>query len=141
MTDSPLPDPELEITRPFFDGAAQGELRIPRCRSCRRFVWYPRERCPACDSDAPEWVGVSGNGTIYSFAVVRRALWKPFADRVPYATGLVSLAEDPAVRIVTTFVDCRPEDLAIDQAVHAVFEPLRFGDGPELVVPFFAPAR
>ena len=142
MSRSPLPDPELAITRPFFEGAARGELRVPRCRSCRRFIWYPRERCPTCDAASPEWVGVSGRGVIFSFAVVRRALWEPFADRVPYATGLVSLEEDPEVRLVTTFLDCRPEDLSIDQPVHAVFEPLRFGDdGPEVVVPFFAPTR
>ncbi len=139
MSASPLPDPTLEITRPFFEGAARRELRIPRCRACGVLVWYPRPRCPACDADALAWNTLSGRGTVFSFAVVRRALWKPFADRVPYATGLVALEEDRDVRLVTTFVHCSPEELAIDQPVRAVFEPLRFGDGPEVVVPLFAP--
>ena len=135
----PLPDPGFAPLRPFFAGAARGELRIPRCRRCDRFQWYPPERCAACGSPELEWVLTSGRGTLFSFAVVRRPLLREFAPLVPFATGLVSLAEDPAVRLVTRFVDCELEALRPDAPVHAVFRPLGHPRIAEWtpVVPFF----
>ncbi len=141
MSDLPLPDPDAALTRPFFEAAERGELAIPRCDTCRRLVWYPRERCPHCGGDALSWVAQSGRGTLYSYAVVHRALWKPFADKVPYVTGLVALEEDPAVRVVTTLVDWTPGELRVDLPVEVVFRPLRFaGSESSAVVPFFKPA-
>jgi len=136
----PLPDPAWEPTRGFFAAAARGELAIPRCTGCGRRIWYPRPACPACGGTDLPWETVSGRGTLFSFAVVRRPLWRPFAERVPYATGLVALAEDPAVRLVTLLVDCAPEELRVEMAVHAVFRSLRFaGAETEVVVPLFTP--
>jgi hypothetical protein len=138
----PLPDPELAATRPFFEAAARGELRIPRCTACRRFQWYPAERCGACASDGLAWEELSGAGRVFSFAVLRRPLLREFAPLVPFATGIVTLAEDPALRLVTRFVDCDPERLRIDLPVRAVFRPLGYPGVSEwsLVVPFFTPA-
>ena len=139
----PLPDPDFEPTRPFFAAAARGELRIPRCRRCDRFQWYPPERCRACGSSELEWVQTSGRGTLFSFAVVRKPLLRELAPLVPFATGLVALAEDPAVRLVTRFVDCDLERLRPDLPVRAVFLPLGHPRVPawSIVVPFFTPAE
>ena len=135
----PLPDPDFEPTRPFFAAAARGELRIPRCRRCDRFQWYPPERCRACGSPDLEWVRTSGRGTLFSFAVVRRALLRELAPFVPFATGLVALAEDPAVRLVTRFVDCELAALRPELPVRAVFKPVGYPRVAEwtTVVPFF----
>jgi uncharacterized OB-fold protein len=131
-----LPDLGFEPTRGFWDAAARGELAVPRCSACARLVWYPRDRCPGCDGDDMPWTAVSGRGTLYSWAVVERALFSPFKDRVPYVTGLVALEEDPAVRIVTNLVDCDPRDLEIDMPVSVVFRDLA---APGLVAPYFRP--
>ena len=140
MSAAPIPDPAFEPAAGFWAGAAARELRIPRCTACGIWIWYPRAACPACGADAIAWTATSGRGTIFSFAVVRRALWEPYASFVPYATGLVALAEDPAVRIVTRFVDCDVDALHIDQPVHAVFAPLVFpGDARRPLAPFFTP--
>ena len=45
--DFPLPDVADPLTAAFFAGAARGELVIPRCEQCARFVWYPAPECPA----------------------------------------------------------------------------------------------
>jgi uncharacterized OB-fold protein len=132
-----LPDVQWEPTRPFWQAAARGELAIPRCTGCRRLVWYPCERCPGCAGDTLSWERVSGRGRVFSFAIVRRPLLPAYAELVPYATGLVSLDEDPAVRLVTRFVDCAPDDLRIDLPVRAVFRTL---PSSALLAPFFAPA-
>ena len=39
----PLPHP-TEVTRPFWEAAKRHELQIQQCRSCRAYVFYPRER-------------------------------------------------------------------------------------------------
>ena len=138
--DFPLPDTDWSPTRPYWESAARGELSIPRCASCGTYNWYPRERCKSCDAAYLAWTPVSGRGTLFTWAVVRRALVESFAEKVPYVTGLVALVEDPAVRLVTNVVDCALEDLQIDMPVRAVFRPLAFpGTSREVVAPLFVP--
>jgi uncharacterized OB-fold protein len=140
--DLPLPDLDWKPLRGFWEGAARGELCLPRCADCGAFCWYPRVRCGACDGVSLAWVPTGGRGTIFSFAVVRRALFEPMAPLVPYATGLVALEEDPSVRLVTRFVDCDPEALRIDAPVRAVFRPLGpSGPAAAIAAPFFTPTR
>jgi len=139
MPGFPFPDLGWEGTRPFWEGAANRELRIPRCRSCGAFVWYPRERCRACGSADLTWTQVCGRAALFSYTVVRHAFVKPFAALVPYATGLVALEEDPAVRLATLLVGCDSEALRIGQPLRVVFRPLPFS-GAEVIAPLFTPA-
>ena len=135
-----LPDLAFEPTRGFWEAAARSELAVPRCAGCCRYVWYPKESCPACGGGDLPWEAVSGRGTLFSWAVVERALFAPFKDKVPYVTGLVALEEDPRVRIVTALVDCAPADLVADMPVHVVFRDLSFpGENRTLPAPFFTP--
>jgi uncharacterized protein len=140
--DFPLPDLTDERTAEYFAGAARGELVLPRCDSCNRFVWYPEEKCPHCDARSFTWTRVSGRGRVFTWTVVRRAFLPAFEEMVPFVTALVSLEEDPAVRIVSYIVDCEPEALAADLPVEAVFRPLRFPTVPDrsVAVPMFVPA-
>ncbi len=138
--DFPLPDVDDPVTAPYFAGAAQGELLIPRCESCGRYVWYPQEVCPL-DGGELVWTPVSGRGTLFTWAVVRRAFLPAFEDRVPFVTGLVALVEDPAVRLCTYIVDTPPDDLVADAPVEVAFRPLEFTTVPgrSVIVPMFAP--
>ncbi|HEY5171864.1 MAG TPA: OB-fold domain-containing protein [Acidimicrobiia bacterium] len=137
--DFPLPDVEDPLTAPFFAGAARGELVITRCETCGRFVWYPQEACPR-DGGSLTWTAVSGRGTLFSWAVVRRAFLPAFEDRVPFVTALVALCEDPAVRLCTYVVGTAPDELVADAPVTATFRPLEFTTVPgrSVVVPMFA---
>ena len=143
MTAFPIPDLAFEPTRPFFEAAARGELRMPRCGECRRFQWYPPERCRECGSRRLAWEATCGGGTVFSFAVVHRPLLREFAPLVPFATGIVTLSEDPRLRLVTRFVDCDPARLRIDLPVRAVFRPLGYPQIADwtVVVPFFTLAE
>ena len=109
--DFPLPDTSWEPTRGFWEAAARGELAIPRCAACAAYNWYPREACARCGGTDMPWTAVSGRGSLFSWAVVRRALMKELREKAPYVTGLVALEEDPSVRIVTMLVDCDPDAL------------------------------
>ena len=136
--DFPLPDLDWEPARPFWEGAARGELVTPRCQGCASLVWYPDGPCRRCGAIEREWVALSGRGRLFSWSFVRRAFIPQFAGLVPFAPALVVPVEDQAVRLVTIIVDCSPEDLAIDMPVEVVFRPLRFeGVAGEVVAPLF----
>nr|MDJ0869206.1 OB-fold domain-containing protein [Myxococcota bacterium] len=139
--DFPLPDTSWEPLRGFWEGAARDELRIPRCAACGAWNWYPPPRCRRCGGEPLAWQPVSGRGTLFSWCVVQRPLFRAVADLVPYATGLVALVEDPSVRLVTRLVDCDPGALRIDQPVRAVFRDLAFtGVAGAVRAPLFTPA-
>jgi uncharacterized OB-fold protein len=138
----PLPDVTWEPARPFWEGAARHELRLPRCRACGTLNACGEPRCRACAASAFDWDVLSGRATVYSWTTVHRAFLPQFADQVPFTTGLVAVAEDPDVRVVTGFVDCRPDELRVDLPVEAVFRPLRAtGVIGEVIAPFFRPIR
>jgi uncharacterized protein len=140
--DFPLPDLTDERTAEYFAGAERGELVLPRCDACNRFVWYPEEECPHCGGGGFTWTRVSGRGRLFTWTVVRRAFLPAFEEMVPFVTALVSLEEDPAVRIVSYVVDCEADALAADLPVAAVFRPLQFPTVPDrsVPVPMFVPA-
>ena len=45
----PIP-PKAQHTAPFWEGAKEGRLMLPRCTNCNRVHWYPRLICPFCHS-------------------------------------------------------------------------------------------
>jgi len=135
-----LPDTDWAETREFWAAAARHELAIPRCSSCEGWVWYPRPKCPACQGESLQWVTTSGRASLFSWALVERALFAPFKAKAPYVTGLVALEECPEVRLVTNILDCEPALLEIDMPVQVVFRPLEFPDTERRVTaPFFVP--
>jgi len=137
----PLPDVDDELTAGYFAGAAEGELRVPRCRACARWCWYPEAACPACGGELA-WTATAGRGALFSWVVVERAFLPAFAEMVPFVTALVALDEDPVVRMVALLVDVDSAALRVDQPVEAVFRPLAFPTVPDrsVVVPMFRPA-
>ena len=112
---APAINPE---TKPFWDAAAKGQLTIKKCLACGELHHYPRSLCPFCHSDRTEWLAASGQGTIYSFSVMRRA-------PEPFAIAYVTLAEGP--RMLTNIVDCSFDDIAIGKAVKLVWKPSEGG--------------
>ena len=136
----PLPDVDWEPTREYWAGAAAGELRMPRCRDCSRFCWYPDGACPGCGGAAVAWRAVSGRGRLFTWVVLDHAFLPQYASAVPFVSALVTLEEDERVRVPTRIVDCDPDALEIGMPLEACFRPLRFdGVAGEVVAPFFRP--
>ncbi len=114
-------------TRPYWEAARAGKLLIKRCAACGKHHFYPRAQCPRCRSLDTEWVEATGDGTIYSWTVMRRAA-------PPVAIAYVTL--DEGVSMFTNIVDCDMDGLAIGQRVKVAFEEKDGG----LTVPVFKPA-
>ena len=109
--------------------AARRERRllVPRCRACGEAHWYPRPFCPFCGSGELDWPEATGQGTVYSFSVMRRA-------ETPYAIAFVTLAEGPTM--MANVVGCPPDDIAIGMKVRLDFQDSVAGDP----FPVFTPA-
>ena len=137
----PLPDTSWEPAREFWAGAAREELRIPRCDTCHRLSWYPKEKCRHCKGESFMWETMSGRGTLFSWVVVTHSFLPQFAGLVPFAPALVALDEDPAVRLATRMVDCDLDALEFELPVEVTFRPISFtGVAGEVVAPLFVPA-
>lgn len=129
--DKPLPGLN-DLTRPFYDACARGELHLQRCNDCQAWVFYPRHWCTACYSPSLQWQAVSGEGELFSYSVVSYAPY-PCYDDVPYVLATVRLQEGP--QIMTNLIDCDPSQVRVGMAVRVTFE--HRGD---LSVPQFRPA-
>jgi uncharacterized OB-fold protein len=89
-----------ELTGPFWEACARGELVVQQCRSCSTRFFTPLPACPACRSLEWSWEPSPGTGTLYAFTEVHRA---PSPDiAVPYVIGIVDL--DDGWTMMTTIV-------------------------------------
>ncbi|MBO1076918.1 Zn-ribbon domain-containing OB-fold protein [Roseomonas marmotae] len=88
----PLPHAS-ELTRPYWEGAAQGKLLIQRCGQCGKLRHYPRYLCDRCHSFEVEWAESSGRGQVHSWTVAHHPFHPAFAGAVPYALVTVDLEE------------------------------------------------
>ena len=128
MTERAFPVPDA-VSLPFWEGIAEGVLRVQRCGACGRHVFYPRAVCPHCASSELDWVDASGRGRIHSYTVVHRAP-PEYRDEVPYVVALVEL--DEGVRMMTRLMDVEPAGVCVDLPVEVAIQ----GD-PRL--PYFRP--
>jgi hypothetical protein len=117
----PKPLPRIdEESKGFWEACQRRELVLQRCGACGALRYYPRALCPACLSDAVEWVRATGRGTVYTFTVTHQNQAPGFRDALPYVLAYVELEE--GVRMLTNIVDCAPDAVRIGMPVEVVFE-------------------
>ena len=119
MDDFPAP-PVTELTAPYWDGLAEGELRFQRCRTCRNAWLPPREECPRCWDAQWDFEASAGSGTLVSWVVYHKAYHPYFQDKLPYNVAVVELAEGP--RLLTNVVVEDHAMLSLDQPVELAVE-------------------
>ena len=94
------PQPRVNaLTQPFWEGAAQGRLRIQRCThdGCGKAVFYPRVCCPHCKQPDLAWFDASGRGRVISHTTVHRTHHDGFNAEAPYVFAAVELDEGPCI--------------------------------------------
>lgn len=129
----PIPEPDTITAAPFWRGAHEGRLMLPRCLQCSRVHFYPRTLCPHCHSTDLEWIEASGEGTVHTFAVQQRGLggWN---DETPFVTAFIDLREGARMMTVLLGVDAAaPESIRIGAPARVEFE--RAADG--VSIPFW----
>ena len=125
----PRPSPS-ELSQPYWDGVAAGQLRLQSCSACGALRHYPRLLCDRCYSDGVEWQTASGRGRVHSWTVAHHPYHPAFVTEVPYTLVIVDLEEGP--RALGRW---HGETPAIGQAVQGLF--VARDDGADLV---FAPS-
>jgi uncharacterized OB-fold protein len=114
-----LPQPD-EASRPYFEGLRRHDLTIMRCLACGAHRFPARPRCDQCWSTEFEWVRASGQGTVYSFAVMHRVYHPAFKGEAPYNLAVIELEEGP--RMLANVVDCPNDRIRVGMPVEAVFD-------------------
>jgi len=104
-----------------------GQFLIQRCGDCHRHVYFPRELCSHCGSEALALVAPAGTGTVYSTTTVRR---KPEAGG-DLNVALIDL--DEGVRLMSRVEGVPPAEVRIGQRVQARVLPR---DGAAAIVVF-----
>lgn len=109
-----------ETSRPYWNGAREGVLRLQRCRTCQRVIHYPRQWCPQCWSNNIEHFNASGNGRVVTHTIVHEAPFEAYDGHVPYVLAVVLL--DEGVTMLSNIVGPDAMDVAIDDPVVVRFE-------------------
>jgi uncharacterized OB-fold protein len=130
----PMPAPDA-CSRPYWEGANQGEFRFQRCRGCGKAQFYPRSACVHCQGTDLAWQVAAGLGRVASFSVVHRAPLAAFAGDVPYTLALVDL--DEGFRFMCNVLNCDPAAVRIGMRVRVTFEAR---PGSEQKIPQVEPA-
>ncbi len=128
----PLPLPD-ETSRPFWDGAMDGQLMLMKCNDCGQFRFPARPHCDNCLSSDYTWTAASGHGTVRTFGVMHQKYQAGWAAETPYNVTIVELAEGP--RFPTNLVNIANADIRVGMAVMVDFE-----KHDDVALPKFRPA-
>jgi hypothetical protein len=120
----PLQAPEFNKLHEFYAYLAVERLTTTRCTGCGRIDWPPRAFCPACTSDAYEWVDLPHEGRVHGFTVQEAGVPAGFPHPVVFA--MVDVA---GLRLFAPLVDVPdPARVAIGMPVR--FTRVRVADDP-----------
>jgi hypothetical protein len=136
MPNRPQPSFPEPDTKHYWDGAKAGELRYQTCNSCTKVNFYPTAHCQDCGSQSLTWNVSKGQGTVYTFSVVRQNRIPGFQEMGAYAIAYVDL--DEGFRMLTNIVGVADptKDVKIGQRVKVEFEKQDSGEYP---IPVFRP--
>ncbi len=126
----PLPTLLEPDTQPFWEATKSHELRYQVCDDCDKIVFYPRRHCPHCMGLNLSWKTSQGEGTVYTYTVIRQIGHPAFRERVPYIIAWIDL--DEGFRMLSTIVG---DEITIGQRVRVTWEDQENGCS----LPLFAP--
>jgi len=126
----PCKDP---LSRPFWDGLTAHQLCLQSCAACDTVRHPPAKHCPACLSEEYNWTTASGNGVVYSFAVIHNMILPQWQGSGPLIIAQVRPVEVPAASVLVRFneatnliygdlVNCDPSSVVVGLEVHGVFD-------------------
>jgi uncharacterized OB-fold protein len=129
----PLPSPD-NVSKTFWSAASRGELVIQECTRCGARQFYGREMCTSC-AGVPKWIVTAGEGTVYTFTVIRQYGLAPFAAELPYVVAMIELPEGPM--ILGGITDCPVDAVHVGLKVEVHFYKVE----DEIGIPYWRPAE
>ena len=117
---SPVPD---ELDKPFYDAANEDRLVIQYCTADERWQFPPEPACRKCGSaDNLEWREISGDGTVYSYAVIYDSPIAELQKDQPYNCAVITLNAAPEINFLSHLPGTPVDEVPIDAQVRLVFE-------------------
>jgi len=105
-------------TKAFWKATSEGRFLLQRCDACDVVVWFPRKHCPECWSETLATFDASGEGTVYSYTIIRKVA-NEYKQATPFVVAYVELAEGP--RIMTNIVGCDVDSVRVGMPVAIEF--------------------
>lgn len=115
---SPIPSP---YSGRFWEGLRRHAFVVQRCEECGSISHPCGPVCKSCMSDRLAWVELSGEGEVYTYTVVHRAMHPEFEADLPFVLAYVRLDEGPTVVSWLRDVDPASTEL-IGLRVRATYE-------------------
>ena len=137
MPNRPQPRFPEPNTGPYWEGVKNGELKYQTCDDCNEVVFTPRLHCTKCGSGNLSWQTSKGEGTVYTYSVIRQTRHPQFVDLGAYAIAYVDL--DEGFRIMTNVVGVENpiDDIKCGMRVKLAWHDQ--GEG-NIALPMFEPA-
>ncbi len=109
-----------EISRPYWNAAREGVLRLQRCQACQTAIHYPRRWCPKCWSTDLEHFDARGTGIVVTYTIVHESPFEAFDAHTPYVLAIIQLEEGPTM--LANIVGPDAMEAAIGDPVQVCFE-------------------
>jgi uncharacterized OB-fold protein len=116
----------------FWQGGADGLLRVLRCQSCGTYLHPPTAACWSCRSMDVVPEVLSGRGVVYAYTI-NHYRWLPDMEP-PYVVAEVELAEQEGLRLMTNIVGCEVEEVRTGMEVQVLF-----AHHDDVYIPLFRP--
>jgi uncharacterized OB-fold protein len=116
--------PMRPFSQPFWEGTREKKLLLQYDPDSDRFQFYPRPASIVTGKRNLVWREVSGEGTVFSFTIARRAR-PPFKGHEPFFIAVVELPE--RVQIMGNLVNCPDGRMKIGLRVKPYWQPLADG--------------
>jgi uncharacterized OB-fold protein len=126
-----------DLNRPWF---TSGTLAVQACVACHARQHPPEELCRRCGSLEFTHEVLAPAGTIHSYTVAHYPVNRALGGSVPYAVVLVTLDEDPSIRVVGNLRGVPLAEIRIGMAVEAVWDERVADDGDVVLLPNWEPA-
>jgi uncharacterized OB-fold protein len=112
--------PGLPINRDnvaHYRGILAGKLLVNRCMECGHWIYPHRPLCPKCVSWDVVATEVSGEGTVFMFALLHQERDPQGHLRAPMPVVAVELAEQAGLRYLATIVNCEAQEVSLEMPV------------------------
>ena len=122
----PLPVAD-DLTRPFWEAAAERRLVVQRCVACGFWQQPPAPLCQRCAGTDLAFQTVSGRGRVYSYTTMHQKNVAGFEAVVPYVNLIVELDDQPLLLMLSDLPAGDADWVQIGARVAVTFEALSDG--------------
>ncbi len=103
----------------FYKFISEKKLMAAKCRKCGNLLVPPRPMCTNCYSKDLEWTQLKGEGKLLTYTVIHVSP-KQFEGMIPYAVGIVELAEGP--KLPGMIHDISPDKIKVSMKLRVDFD-------------------